>query len=361
DAADLQGNGRSHMSLFGHAARGPEAPGEAEVTSFRARVHHGSGQKDEFTLACVVELEGNPQPGRRSSLSKACTLSLLRWDVPIVAQPNENGTPRGASGGGDDGAGEADEAATTPPRPEHLPLHESIRAVCNMGDLLLRTSFPRSKRQPVDPHHDVVRHRRDRRVGFKKTPSCHDFLGTKGIYAGPIDPRGAGASRPGGVAGGGNSGAETDRALAVGFLTGHCAVIDPFLEENSVVLAVYNDYSSVCKGSVTAIRWLPPPPAVAAGNGARVEAAAASGAGSGSWRPQVAPEFLAAFSTGHMYIFSTADGTVERSLDDPLPSLLSNGKYGGGGGAAVAGAGTGPDGVRTPPPPPLTPVAAGAA
>ncbi|CAM9296715.1 unnamed protein product, partial [Scytosiphon promiscuus] len=74
----------------------PEYP-QQDVTSFKARTHHGSGQKETYELkACVYLEDARPVNDRAVEVPREMRLSLLRWDCPeeeceAAAEEEEDG------------------------------------------------------------------------------------------------------------------------------------------------------------------------------------------------------------------------------------------------------------------------------
>ncbi|CAN0251682.1 unnamed protein product, partial [Ectocarpus sp. 8 AP-2014] len=72
-------------------------PPQQDVTSFKARTHHGSGQKETYDLkACVFLEDARPPNDRAIEVPREMRLSLLRWDRAEEGCQQEPPEGRGA-------------------------------------------------------------------------------------------------------------------------------------------------------------------------------------------------------------------------------------------------------------------------
>ncbi|CAM9367278.1 unnamed protein product, partial [Ectocarpus sp. 4 AP-2014] len=164
-------------------------PPQQDVTSFKARTHHGSGQKETYDLkACVFLEDARPLNDRATEVPREMRLSLLRWDRAeegCQQEPEGRGAdaheprpldvpegdgrgsppPPGEGGDGDEGEGRLGvEAAATmdvpseddlfPGDPEQK-MREEMWMLCNLDEHLLLSQFhvppPPAQQQRLPP------------------------------------------------------------------------------------------------------------------------------------------------------------------------------------------------------------------
>jgi hypothetical protein len=267
----------------------------SSTTSFRCRKHTGLGLKEEWELKAIVDL-GLDATRRKSSKQKktegeeeqaagpapdfmrSSQLSILQWTSSSLDQPASPSSPSSEStsfssacSSVNDDADALDESSLDERVEEKhraVPLREHTLLACNVGDSLLLGKFQKSAT-------GIGICRRQDRVSFRTKPTCHDFWGGTG----------------------------DERALmVVGFRSGECAIIDPLVDRD-IVLMVYNEGGSVCDAGVTAIRTVPP-----------MGRANAPANGDASGPTQSSPSlFVAAFDNGEILTFDRT-----RKVEVPL-------------------------------------------